>query len=48
MQDGSQIGKIIEEVLEKDKEGSNKKKGRERGLRSRLLSQPRLRLCRGR
>ena len=32
MQDGSQIGKIIEEVLDKDKEGSNKQKGQGEGI----------------
>ena len=32
MQDGSQIGKIIEEVLDKDKEGSNEQKGQGGGI----------------
>jgi len=32
MQDGSQIGKIIEEVLDKDKEGSNEQLGQGEGI----------------
>jgi len=32
MQDGSQIGKIIEEVLDKDNEGSNEQTGQGEGI----------------